>query len=257
MTLSSSELSHYLVMYFWPFVRIAGLIMVAPVFSSHVIPMRFRVGMAAILTAVIVPMLDPMPAVDPVGAAGLLIAVQQLLIGMAMGFMLKIVFSALELGGHAIGQTMGLGFAQMMDPANGITVPVISQFYTVVATLAFLGLNGHLVLLSVLVESFRAFPVGTEWITGAGLWALLAWSGWIFKGAVLMALPAVLALLLVNVSFGVMMRAAPQLNIFSIGFPLTLMLGLLFIMVTLPIFVPQFSDLLDRSLSAIISEILR
>jgi flagellar biosynthetic protein FliR len=153
----------------------------------------------------------------------------------------------METGGYVIGQTMGLGFAQMNDPANGITVPVISQFYTILATLTFLVLNGHLVMIDVLASSFEIIPITDYTQLSNGLWKLILWSGWVFTGAVLIALPAVGALLLVNIAFGVMMRAAPQLNIFTIGFPISLMLGLLFIMFTLPVFSNQFIDILDNT----------
>ena len=177
--------------------------------------------------------------------------VRQVLIGLAIGFLVRLTFAAVELAGNLIGQTMGLGFAQMMDPANGVTVPVVSQFYTVLATLIFLVLNGHLILIETLVDSFRTIPVGPATISQAGLWTLLSWGGWIFKGALIISLPALAALLLVNAAFGVMMRAAPQLNIFVIGFPISLMLGFVFMMLSLPLFVPQFSSLLDGAFEAV------
>jgi flagellar biosynthetic protein FliR len=185
------------------------------------------------------------PQVDPVSAEGILVLAGQLAIGLAMGFMVRLVFAAVEMGGNIVGQTMGLGFAQMMDPANGITVPVVSQFYSVMATLIFLALDGHLILIDILVDSFHVMPVATTTPISGGLWLLVSWGAWIFKGAMLIALPAVSAMLLVNIAFGVMMRAAPQLNIFAVGFPVTLMLGFVFILVSLTLFLPQFTGLTD------------
>ncbi len=247
LTISSAQLIDLMAAYLWPFFRIAALITIAPIWGTKIIPMRARIGLAAALTVIIVPVIEPATSVEPFSLAGILVTANQVVIGLMMGFMLRLVFSALESGGQLIGMTMGLGFAQMNDPANGITVPVVSQFYTLIATLIFLALNGHLILINVLVDSFRTLPIDMIAIGTTGLWTLLSWAGWIFKGAVLIALPTVTALLLVNIAFGVMMRAAPQLNVFSIGFPITLTLGFVFMLVSLPIFLPQFSGLLDNA----------
>jgi len=251
MNFTDQELTQWLTGFLWPLFRIAALVTVAPILGVRVVPMRFRVGIALALTLVVAPMLPPGPQVDPASAQGILIAGAQVLTGLAMGFLMRLVFSAVEMGGNLIGQTMGLGFAQMMDPANGVTVPVVSQFYIVLATLIFLALNGHLILIETLVDSFRTIPVAFESISGNGLWVLLEWAGWIFKGALIISLPALASLLLVNAAFGVMMRAAPQLNIFVIGFPISLMLGFIFILLSLPLFAPQFSSMTESAFDAI------
>lgn len=231
--------------FLWPFFRIAALIMVVPIIGVRSVPASWRVGLAALITVVAYPLLPSAPQVDPVSAAGILILAGQIAIGLAMGFMVRLVFAAVEMGGNIVGQTMGLGFAQMMDPANGITVPVVSQFYSVMATLIFLALDGHLILIDILVDSFHVMPVAATTPISGGLWLLVSWGAWIFKGAMLIALPAVSAMLLVNIAFGVMMRAAPQLNIFAVGFPVTLMLGFVFILVSLTLFLPQFTSITD------------
>ncbi|MCC6207673.1 MAG: flagellar biosynthetic protein FliR [Gammaproteobacteria bacterium] len=251
MNFTDQQLTQWITGFLWPLFRVGALIMVAPILGVRVVPMRFRVGIALALTLVIVPLLPPGPQVDPVSAHGILISGAQILTGLAMGFLMRLVFSAVEMGGNLIGQTMGLGFAQMMDPANGVTVPVVSQFYIVLATLTFLALNGHLILIEALVDSFRAIPVALEPISGNGLWVMLEWSGWIFKGALVISLPALASLLLVNAAFGVMMRAAPQLNIFVIGFPISLMLGFIFILLSLPLFVPQFTSMTESAFDAL------
>jgi len=250
-TISSAQLIDLIAAYLWPFFRIAALITIAPIWGTKIIPVRARIGLALALTVIIVPVIEPVTSVEPFSLAGIVVTVNQVVIGLMMGFMLRMVFSALESGGQVIGMTMGLGFAQMNDPANGVTVPVVSQFYTLIATLIFLALNGHLILIHVLVDSFRTMPIDILAIGTSGLWTLLTWAGWIFKGAVLIALPTVTALLLVNISFGVMMRAAPQLNVFAIGFPITLTLGFVFMLVSLPVFLPQFSGLLDNAFQAL------
>lgn len=251
MNFTDEQLINLLNSYFWPFARISAFVAVVPIFGTRVVPMHIRVLIAVALTFVIVPTLPPPSAIDPFSAAGLLTTVAQVMIGIAMGFAVRLIFSALETGGHVTAQTMGLGFAQMMDPANGVAVPVVSQFYTVMATLIFLALNGHLVLIYTLAESFHTLPVAMQGISQDGLWVLIKWSSWLFIGAVLISLPAVVALLLVNIAFGVMMRAAPQLNVFAVGFPLTLTLGFVFMLVSLPIFLPQFSNLAENAFVAV------
>lgn len=237
--------------YFWPFIRIAAFIAVVPVFGARIVPTRIRMLIAISLTIVIVPILPPPTAIDPLGVDGMLITMAQVMIGVAMGFTVKLIFGAIETGGHIMAQTMGLGFAQMNDPANGVTVPVVSQFYIIMATLLFLALNGHLVVIDVLAESFTMLPVSMQGISPDGIWMLIEWSSWIFTGAVLMSLPVVVALLLINVAFGVMMRAAPQLNVFAVGFPLTLTFGFIFMWASLEIFLPQFNSLFERALMTV------
>jgi flagellar biosynthetic protein FliR len=246
-TISMDQLTGWVAGFLWPFFRVAAVMTVAPVLGVRTTPLWLRIGISAAITVVIVPLLPPGPAVDPASADGLLITLSQIAIGLAIGFVARMAFGALETAGALIGQSMGLGFAQMMDPANGVEVPVVSQFYTLMATLVFLALNGHLVLIEFLVESFRVIPIAPQSIGEQGLWRLLSWAGWIFKGAVIVSLPIVAALLLVNIAFGVMTRAAPQLNLFAIGFPVSLMLGFVFMFISLPLFAPQFSELMNQA----------
>lgn len=250
MEIAAEDLTTWMTGYMWPFFRISAMIMMVPLLTMTGVPWMFRIGMALALTIIIVPMMPPIEAIDPVSAQGFLVTASQILIGLAMGFFIRIVFSAIETGGGMIGMSMGLGYAQMNDPVNGVAVPVISQLYTVMATLLFFALNGHLVLIEVLASSFHVIPVSATAISEGGIWLMLTWAGWIFKGAVVIALPALAALLLVNISFGVMMRAAPQLNIFAVGFPVTLMLGFIFMLASLPMFSPMFADLLDSAFLA-------
>ena len=234
MTITSADIAAWLGTYLWPFTRIGAMLGVVPVFGARSVPVRVRLALAIALTLVLAPVIPPAPAVDALGARALLIAVQQVVIGLAMGFALQMAFAALSIGSQAIATSMGLGFASMIDPQSGVQVPVLSQFYLLLATLIFLALNGHLILIEVLADSFRVLPVGMQGVTRSGFWALAGWAGQMFAGAALIALPAVAALQVVNLAFGVMTRAAPQLNIFSVGFPITLMLGLVVVLMTLP-----------------------
>ncbi len=252
MLFSTSQIAGWIGDFFWPFIRIAMMFTVAPLFGGRLVPMRVRVILALAITLVLVPVIPSAPAVDPLSGAALLVTFQQLAIGMVMGFLMQLVFSALVLGGHTVAMSMGLGFASMVDPQNGVQVPVVGQYYITVATLLFLALNGHLALISLLADSFHSIPVGTLGVTRDNLWEVVAWAGRMFAGGVLIAMPAVTALLLTNIAFGVVTRAAPQLNIFGVGFPITLTLGFVLIMFSLPSLLPQFSGLLEDAMGVIL-----
>ncbi len=244
MSVTDAQLITWIASLIWPFIRIGAMLAAAPMFGARTVPVRVRIGLAFILAWTVVPLIPPAPPVDPFSAEGLLITVHQVLIGAAMGFVLQMVFSALAQAGEAIAMSMGLGFAAMVDPQNGVQVPVVSQYYVVTATLIFLTLNGHLVLFETLIESFSTLPVGAGGIEREALWQLALWGGHMFAGAVLIALPAVASMLLVNLAFGVITRAAPQLNIFAVGFPMTLILGFMLIMLSLPSLTPKFIEIL-------------
>ncbi len=245
MTISAAELTAWLGGYLWPFFRIGAMLMAAPLTGSTSVPMRVRLMLALAITAVAVPLLPSVPVVDPLSWPALLIIVQQVIIGVAMGLALQLVFSAVVLGGQVIAMQMGLGFASMVDPANGTQVPVVSQLFVLLTTLLFLAIDGHLIMIQLLVESFQVLPIGVEGLGRDAGWAVAVWGAQVFAGGLWLALPAVAALLVVNFAFGVMSRAAPQLNIFSIGFPVAMMMGFFFIWALLPGVVPQFSALLE------------
>ena len=233
----------------WPFLRISALVTAAPVFGNRQVPARIRLGVALTLTLAIAPVLPPMPLVDPLSASAPVIAMQEVVIGTALGFALRLVYIVLEVGGQLIAQMMGLGFASLVDPQNGIDVPIVSQLYIMFATLLFLTLDGHLAIIEVLADSFVTLPVAAQGLGPNRLWVLVGQAGWVFSSAVRMALPAIAALFMVNLAFGVMTRAAPQLNIFGVGFPLTLMFGFGVILLTLPTTLTELGSLLDSSIA--------
>ena len=228
-----------------PFTRIAALFSVAPVLSSPFLPIRIKIAIAFILTLFIVPNLNNTTTVELFSSVGFMQIGIQLLIGLLMGFILRLVFSALTIAGENIAVTMGLGFAQITDPVNGVTVPIISQFLTISATLIFLALDGHLALINMLFESFTFIPVGYDFDYQVALWDVVSWGSNMFVGALMVAIPAVTALLIANSALALMTRAAPQLNIFSVGFPITIMIGLAVIALTLPSIAVVFQNLLS------------
>lgn len=241
---TTSQIAGWIGEFMWPFMRVGMMLMVMPVFGGRLVPARVRILTAVVIAAILVPVIPPMPAVDPLSAESIAISAQQLAIGMVMGFMLQLVFGALVIGGHAIAMSMGLGFASMVDPQNGVNVPVIGQYYVTLATLLFLVLDGHLVLITVLAESFHQLPVAAHGLTRETFLTLAHWGTRMFAGGVLIAVPALIALMLTNIAFGVVSRAAPQLNVFGVGFPVTLTFGFVVIYLTLSNLVPQFQALL-------------
>lgn len=251
LVLTTEQIGAWLGGLFWPFVRISAMMMAAPVFGARIMPLRIRILMAFAFSLVAIPLLPPVPAIDPISYSGLMIVAQQVLIGVSMGFIIQMVFQALVVAGESIANGMGLGFARMVDPANGVQVPVVSQFLIVMATLLFVILNGHLMLIDLVVESFRILPISEQGLSGNGAWFLASWASQMFAGGLLVALPAVTAMLVVNISMGVITRAAPQLNIFAVGFPLMILLGFIFLAATTPSILSNFSILLMDGFAAI------
>jgi len=224
----------------WPLFRIASFLMVIPIFGTRLVPARVRLGLALLMTIIVVPMIPPVPQVDALSADAVVITLQQILIGVGLGFALTALWQLFVIAGQMIAMQMGLGFASMVDPANGVNVAVLAQIYIITITLLFLAMNGHLVAFEVFIESFRTLPIGLEGLGQAGVWQLVHRISWMFVSAMLVALPAVTAALIVSISFGVMTRAAPQMNIFALGFPIGLIFGLFAIWVLHANFLPHF-----------------
>ncbi len=248
-TFSEAQLAQWMADLLYPFMRIAALFTAAPVFSLRQFPMRARILLAVMITWLMQPLIPAAPVVETFGPESFLIAGQQIAIGLSMGFLLQMVFQALIFGGQAIAFSMGLGFAFMMDPQNGVQVPVVSQFYLLLATLAFVAGNGHLVLLGVMADSFTVLPVGMDGIDRTGIHNIVSWASEMFAAGVVMALPVIVALLLINIGMGVVGRAAPQLNIFSVGFPVTLLVGLLLMWLSVPQVLDGFGQLMTDMLA--------
>ncbi len=227
--LTTGQLESWVAQGFFPFTRIGACLMVAPMFGARFVPNSTRVVLAVSLTALVVPLL-PAPEIAPFSAQGFVVVAQQLLIGVAMGFALQVIFDSLGLAGQLLANSMGLSFAFNVDPLRGSSTAALGQLYIILATLTFLTLGGHLALVEVLTRSFTTLPVGTEGLGRDGLWAMVMWGGQLFAGAISIALPGVTALLIVNLAFGVVSRASPTLNLFAVGFPISLVIGLLVVL---------------------------
>jgi flagellar biosynthetic protein FliR len=242
--LDGAEISSWVSRWLWPFFRVAGFFMVMPLFGSRLVTPPIRLLLALLTSAVLTPILPPMPVIESVGLATFLIIAQQVLIGIALGFALDVLMQIFILSGQMVAMQTGLGMAMMIDPSNGVNVAVVAQWFMVFVNLLFISLNGHLIAIEILADSFFVLPVGGETLSTDTLMAIAKLATWMFAAATVLALPALAAMLVVNIAFGVMARLAPQLNIFAVGFPVTMMLGLIVIWITFAGYGVQFQGLM-------------
>lgn len=231
-----------------PFFRIGALLMVAPVFGSRLVPARIRILLALVLTASVASLLPPTPAST---LPTLLVIAQEVAIGATMGFVVQMVFDAVIIGSQTIAMSMGLGFAMLVDPQRGVNVPILSQFFIIMTTMMFLALNGHLVLIEVLIQSFTTLPPGSSSLSQADFRIVANWGTQMFAGGILIALPAVVALLVVNFAYGVISRAAPTMNLFAVGFPVTMLLGFLIVQFSFDTTLASLTDLFESAFSTV------
>ncbi|MBO9515987.1 MAG: flagellar biosynthetic protein FliR [Variovorax sp.] len=233
-SVTSAELTGWLVAFLWPFVRMLALVSTAPVLGESVVPRQVRIAFAGALAILLAPTLGPMPDVPVVSAGGVWIIIQQVLIGVAMGFTMKIVFAAVLAAGEYIGLQMGLSFASFFDPMNGGATMVVARLLNMLAMLIFIAVDGHLMMIAALAESFQALPISASPLHGNG-WMVIAASGaQIFSSGLMLALPLVTALLTLNLAMGILNRASPQFSIFAVGFPLTLLAGIWMLQLLMP-----------------------
>jgi flagellar biosynthetic protein FliR len=217
--------------FMWPMLRISALLLAAPVFSLSALTVRIRVLLALALSVMVYPLFT-WPDIDPLSPAGLLEICNQLVIGVFMGLALQIVTAAVVVAGQTISNSMGLSMASLIDPNLG-NVPVIAQFLLILSTLIFVSLGGHAMLLALILESFATLPVGSTLFGPQAYAQLVSWSSMIFLGALLTALPVMVTLLFISIGLGVVTRAAPSLNIFSVGLPATIVVGFVVLLLSL------------------------
>ena len=247
LALTDAQIGTWVATFMLPLFRIAAVLMTMPIIGTTLVSTRIRLYFALAITVVVVPGLPPMPEVNALDLSALLLVAEQVIIGALLGFSLQLFFQAFVVAGQIVAIQMGMGFASMVDPANGVNVAVIGQFFTMLVTLLFLSMNGHLVVFEVLTESFTTLPVGGGLLT-LHFWEVVGKLGWVLGAALMLVLPAITALLVVNIAFGVMTRAAPQLNIFAIGFPLTLVLGMVILWISLADILNQYQPLATEAL---------
>ena len=231
--------------YLWPFVRITAFLMVMPIVGGALVPKQVRLLFALTLTLLIAPIVAERTTVEFLSIPGLLLLTQEILVGVAMGFAVQLVFDAIALGGQVISMSMGLGFAVFLDRARGVNVPVLGQLFLMFGVLVFLSLDGHLAMIQLLADSFQLLPISAGGLSTSAITGLLQWSSQVFVVAIKIALPAVTGLLVVNLAFGVTSRAAPTLNLFAVGFPVAMLLGFVVIFLSMGGLVENVSRYLD------------
>ena len=247
-SISSELLQTWIISLLWPLTRVLGVMATAPIFSHNTIPNRIKLGVGIVFTLIMMPTLPPLPQFEIFSFQGLLILVQQLVIGLAIGFSMRLVFAAVDLAGQLIGMSMGLGFATFFDPQSQGQSTAVNQFLILLAMLIFLSLDGHLMIVTAMANSFITMPIA---IGGSGInpMKIALWGETIFSAGLLLALPVVAALLITNMALGILTRTAPQLNLFGIGFPITLSIGFLVLALALPGMLKPIENFIEQGIS--------
>lgn len=254
---TSDQWLHWLSLYFWPLLRVLALISTAPILSEKSVPKRVKLGLGVIITFIIAPSL-PATDVTLFSPNALWLAMQQILIGIALGFTMQFAFAAVRTAGEIIGLQMGLSFATFVDPGSHLSMPVLARIMDMLAMLLFLVFNGHLWLISMLVDTFHTLPIGGQPLNSNAFMTLARAGGLIFLNGLMLALPIITLLLTINLALGMLNRMAPQLSVFVIGFPITLTVGIILMAALMPLIAPfcehLFSEIFNL-LADIISEL--
>jgi flagellar biosynthetic protein FliR len=247
--IDASDLSAWVTRLWWPVLRVGGFVAAAPVVNHPGVPARAKVALTVALAFLLAPLAHVPPALSIFSGAGVLAALHEVLIGVAIGLIVQVAFEALEFAGQSVSNSMGLGFATLIDPQHGASTPVLGQLFTIVGMLTYLAIDGHLTLLGALAHSFDTLPVGAPTVDRGLFFTMAGWGARIFESGLLIALPALIALVIVNVAIGVISRAAPQLNLFGIGFTVALLGGFFVLLAGLDGLAAGISGLLDEALS--------
>ena len=249
LTFTEAQVTAWITPLLWPLLRVLALFGAMPLIAQRSVPVRLRVALAFLIALAAQAALPAMPAVALDSAAGALVVVQQLVIGLALGFAARIVFASVELAGEIVGLQMGLNFAGFFDPVTAAQTTATSRFYGAVIGWLFIVINGHLLVIAALAGSFQAFPVGDQPFAFLRHAQPQQWGALIFATGLAIALPLAAMLLFVNLVLGVISRVAAQLNVFAIGFPLTVSAGLIGLLLTLPLLQQPFTAALERMLA--------
>lgn len=250
-SITSAQLDYWLALFAYPMARVFGMVATTPVFSNAAIPARVQLVIGLAIGFGIAPTLPPMPEVSVGSWAGLFIMAQQTLIGIVMGFTISLAFAAINVAGDLVGLQMGLSFAVFYDPNSSGQTPVLTNVLALFAALVFLAMNGHLLALAALAESFTLFPVSATPFAAKGFATVLTSATMIFASGLMLALPMIAALLIANIALGVLTRVAPALNLFAVGFPVTLAAGFIVLALSLPLIGGAFEGLYDRGFAAL------
>ncbi|RUO35829.1 flagellar biosynthetic protein FliR [Aliidiomarina sanyensis] len=225
-----AQLQIWVAGFFWPFVRLTSFMLTSPILGHSAIPNPLKLAIGGVLAIVIGPILPPMPDVPIYSWAGFGIIVEQILIGASIGLIMQVTFAVVQAAGEFIGLQMGLAFATFFSPDSGANTMILSRILHVFAMMMFLALNGHLMMLELLAFSFQELPIGVVGLNFGAFEMLARFGSVVFLSGILLALPVFGALLIINLTLGILNRSAPQLTVFSIGFPMSLTMGLFLLM---------------------------
>ena len=248
LTFTEAQIAAWLSPVLWPFLRVLAMLSVAPVFSMRAIPVRTKIGLALLVSVCSQAMLEGQPVVSVNSPQALGAVAHQVMVGLALGFAVRLVFAAVELAGEIIGLQMGLNFASFFDPASGAQLSAVGRFFGNIALLLFVVINGHLLLIMAVVTSFERFPVDGNFLQAINSMRIFDMGSALFSSAFWIALPMMALLLFINLTMGIISRIAPQMNIYAVGFPVTLTVGLIGITATLPMLEQPLLNLLQRAI---------
>ncbi|MES2098389.1 MAG: flagellar biosynthetic protein FliR [Pseudomonadota bacterium] len=248
LTFTEAQVLEWITPILWPFLRVLALFGALPIFAQRSVPMRIRVALAFLIAFCAQASLPTMPVIPLDSGPAVLAIVQQILIGASLGFAVRIVFAAVEFAGELVGLQMGLNFAGFFNPMTGGEATATSRFFGVSVSWLFIVTGGHLALIAAVVQSFQAFPVGPEPFAFLRAVQPQVWGAEVFRLGLWIALPMMAMLLFVNLVLGIISRVAQQMNIFAIGFPITVSVGLIGVLLTLPMMQMPFTMALERML---------
>jgi flagellar biosynthesis protein FliR len=248
---SEDQIHQFIGQYLWPMVRISAFYFAVPIIGARTVPPRLRIVLCLLTAMLVSPLLPVSPTVSFMSLEGMLMVIKEVIIGLSLGFTLQVVLHVFLLVGQFVALKLGLGFAAQNDPSTGVSVTILSQFYLLLSTLLFLAINGHLVVIQMIVDSFFSFPIGGSGFTEAHYMHIVGLFSWMFSSALLISLPLLTSMMIVNMSFGVMSRSAPQMNVFTVGFPITLLFGFVLMWYSLSNFLPLFTQVIDEGLMAV------
>lgn len=248
LTFTEAQILAWITPVIWPFLRVLALLGTLPVIGQRTVPARARVALAFLIAVCAQASLPPIPPIPLDSAVTFLVVLQQIVIGVSLGFAVRIVFAAVEFAGELVGLQMGLNFAGFFDPATGGQTTAVSRFFGVTVSWLFVVTGGHLLVIAGVMQSFHSFPVGPEPFAFVKESLPHRWGAEVFAIGLWIALPMVAMLLFVNLVMGIASRVAQQLNLFAIGFPITLAVGLVGVLLTLPMMQAPFTMALERML---------
>lgn len=248
MEMNFATISAWIGMFLWPFFRIGAAMLSMPFYGDGAIPVWVRTLLALSVTVISAPLMPTMSPVDLISLTMVGLIVEQIIWGVFFGLMLHLLFAIFTMLGQIISLQMGLAMAVMNDPVNGQSVAILGRIFQILCFLLFLALDGHLVILDILVQSFFVWPVGSG-LPLSSLQGIIQMGGWMLTSSLALALPAIVSMLLANIGFGVMNRAAPSLNIYALGFPMTMLLGLFSVLISVSNISVRYTELVHTGLT--------